>query len=113
MTVAHSRTPDLGAVTRSADIVVAAVGRPEMITREMVRPGAVVIDVGSNRVDDPGVEKGYRWTGDVRFDEVAEIAEAITPSPGGVGPMTITMLLRNTLEAARRRLADAAAGVTS
>lgn len=111
VTVAHSRTPALAEVTRTADILVAAVGRPEIVTRDMVRPGAVVVDVGSNRVDDPQAEKGYRWTGDVRFDEVAEIARAITPSPGGVGPMTITMLLRNTLEAARRQLAGSAAGV--
>lgn len=102
VTVAHSRTPDLGAVTRQADIIVAAVGRAELITRDMVKPGAVVIDVGVNRVRDPSREKGYRVVGDVAFDEVAEVAEAITPVPGGVGPMTITMLLANTLEAARR-----------
>jgi methylenetetrahydrofolate dehydrogenase (NADP+)/methenyltetrahydrofolate cyclohydrolase len=85
---------------------VAAVGRPELITRDMVKPGAVVIDVGVNRIDDPTSEKGYRVVGDVAFDEVAEVAEAITPVPGGVGPMTITMLLANTLEAARRLHAD-------
>lgn len=102
VTVAHSRTRDLGAVTREAEILVAAVGRPGLITREMVRPGAVVIDVGVNRVEDPGSPKGYRLVGDVAFEEVAEVAEAITPVPGGVGPMTITMLLRNTLEAAKR-----------
>ncbi|HSH44770.1 MAG TPA: bifunctional 5,10-methylenetetrahydrofolate dehydrogenase/5,10-methenyltetrahydrofolate cyclohydrolase, partial [Longimicrobiales bacterium] len=102
VTVAHSRTPDLGAVTRQADIVVAAVGRPGTITRDMVKEGVVVIDVGSNRVDDPSDERGYRWVGDVDFDGVSEVAEAITPVPGGVGPMTITMLLKNTLEAARR-----------
>ncbi|MEJ2185398.1 MAG: bifunctional methylenetetrahydrofolate dehydrogenase/methenyltetrahydrofolate cyclohydrolase FolD [Gemmatimonadota bacterium] len=109
VTVAHSRTADLSAMTRQADILVAAIGRPEMITADMVKPGAVVIDVGSNRVDDPTTEKGYRWTGDVKFDEVSEVAEAITPSPGGVGPMTITMLMLNTLEAARRMHAAAAA----
>lgn len=102
VTVAHSRTEDLTAITRQADILVAAVGKPEIITRDMVRPGVVVIDVGSNRVEDPSAEKGYRWTGDVQFDEISEIAEAITPSPGGVGPMTITILMKNTLEAARR-----------
>jgi len=106
VTVAHSRTPDLAGVTRQADIVVAAVGQPELVTRDMIAPGAIVVDVGSNRVDDPSTEKGFRWTGDVRFDEVAEVAEAITPSPGGVGPMTITMLLRNTLEAARRQAGE-------
>jgi methylenetetrahydrofolate dehydrogenase (NADP+)/methenyltetrahydrofolate cyclohydrolase len=102
VTIAHSRTPDLAAVTRDADIVVAAVGRPDTVTRDMVKEGVVVIDVGSNRIDDPTDERGYRWVGDVDFDGVSEVAEAITPVPGGVGPMTITMLLRNTLEAARR-----------
>jgi methylenetetrahydrofolate dehydrogenase (NADP+)/methenyltetrahydrofolate cyclohydrolase len=102
VTVAHSRTPDLGSFTRQADILIAAVGRPELIKRDMVKPGAVVIDVGVNRVDDPSTEKGYRLVGDVAFDEVAEVAAAISPVPGGVGPMTITLLLRNTLEAARQ-----------
>lgn len=105
VTVAHSRTRDLAAVTREAEILVAAVGQPGLITADMVRPGVVVIDVGSNRIDDPTTEKGYRFVGDVAFDEVSEVAAAITPVPGGVGPMTITMLMRNTLEAARR-LAD-------
>jgi methylenetetrahydrofolate dehydrogenase (NADP+)/methenyltetrahydrofolate cyclohydrolase len=102
VTIAHRHTTNLAAVTREAEILVVAVGRPEMITREMVTPGAVVIDVGINRVEDPAAPRGYRLVGDVAYDEVAEIAEAITPVPGGVGPMTITMLLRNTLEAARR-----------
>ena len=102
VTVAHSRTADLGEMTRQADILVAAIGRPEMITAEMVRPGAVVIDVGVNRVDDPTRERGYRLVGDVAFDEVKEVASAITPVPGGVGPMTITMLLSNTVDAAVR-----------
>ncbi|HSJ25628.1 MAG TPA: bifunctional methylenetetrahydrofolate dehydrogenase/methenyltetrahydrofolate cyclohydrolase FolD [Longimicrobiales bacterium] len=102
VTIAHSRTPDLGAITRQADILIAAVGRANLITKDMVRPGAVVIDVGVNRVDDAEVAKGYRLVGDVAFHEVSEVAEAITPVPGGVGPMTITMLLRNTLEAARQ-----------
>ncbi|MBI4409592.1 MAG: bifunctional methylenetetrahydrofolate dehydrogenase/methenyltetrahydrofolate cyclohydrolase FolD [Gemmatimonadetes bacterium] len=106
VTVAHSRTRDLAAVTREAEILIAAVGRPGLVTRDMVRAGAVVIDVGVNRVDDPGSGRGYRLVGDVAFDEVAQVAEAISPVPGGVGPMTITMLLRNTLEAARRLEAD-------
>jgi methylenetetrahydrofolate dehydrogenase (NADP+) / methenyltetrahydrofolate cyclohydrolase len=102
VTIAHSRTPDLGAITRQADILIAAVGRANIITKDMVKPGAVVIDVGVNRVDDAASERGYRLVGDVAFDEVAEVAGAITPVPGGVGPMTITMLMRNTLEAARQ-----------
>ncbi|MCH7992009.1 MAG: bifunctional methylenetetrahydrofolate dehydrogenase/methenyltetrahydrofolate cyclohydrolase FolD [Gemmatimonadetes bacterium] len=100
VTVTHSRTPDLGAVTRTADILVVAMGRPEMITAEMVSPGTVVIDVGTNRVDDPSRERGYRVCGDVLFDEVKEVAAAISPVPGGVGPMTITMLLANTVKSA-------------
>ncbi|CAN5681655.1 bifunctional methylenetetrahydrofolate dehydrogenase/methenyltetrahydrofolate cyclohydrolase FolD [soil metagenome] len=110
VTIAHSRTPDLGAITRQADILIAAVGRANLITRDMVKPGAVVIDVGVNRVDDAESAKGYRLVGDVAFDEVNEVAEAITPVPGGVGPMTITMLLRNTLEAAKQQHAAAASG---
>ena len=101
VTIAHSRTPDLGAMTRQADILIAAVGRAEMIKRDMVKPGAVVIDVGTNRVDDANAPKGYKLVGDVAFDEVSEVAAAISPSPGGVGPMTITMLLANTLKAAQ------------
>ena len=107
VTVAHSRTRDLPEVVRRADIVVAAVGRPEMVRGEWIKPGAVVIDVGINRV--PGAEEGKtRLVGDVAFDEAAEAASAITPVPGGVGPMTIAMLLRNTVVAAHRRagLAD-------
>jgi methylenetetrahydrofolate dehydrogenase (NADP+)/methenyltetrahydrofolate cyclohydrolase len=109
VTVAHSRTKNLGEVTRSADILVAAVGKPELIKGDMVRAGAVVIDVGVNRVDDPAIPKGYRLVGDVAFDEVSQVVEAISPVPGGVGPMTITMLLKNTLEAARRQYAEGAA----
>jgi methylenetetrahydrofolate dehydrogenase (NADP+) / methenyltetrahydrofolate cyclohydrolase len=109
VTIAHSRTADLGAITRQADILIAAVGRAFIITRDMVKPGAVVIDVGVNRVDDDS-EKGYRLVGDVAFDEVAEVAGAITPVPGGVGPMTITMLMRNTLEAAKQLHAAPADG---
>lgn len=100
VTVCHSRTKDLPGVCRSADILVAAVGRPQMVKADWVKPGAIVIDVGSNRIDDPASEKGYRWVGDVDFDSVKEVAGAITPSPGGVGPMTIAGLLQNTLRAA-------------
>lgn len=100
VTICHSRTRDLPAVTREADILITAVGRPEMVKADWVKPGAVVIDVGSNRIEDSATEKGYRWVGDVAFDEVKDVAGAITPSPGGVGPMTITMLLKNTLRAA-------------
>ena len=110
VTVAHSRSRDLGEITRQADILIAAVGRPGIIRKDMVKPGVVVIDVGVNRVEDARAPRGYRLVGDVAFDEVAEVAEAISPVPGGVGPMTITMLLRNTLEAARRQHA-AEAGV--
>jgi 5,10-methylene-tetrahydrofolate dehydrogenase/methenyl tetrahydrofolate cyclohydrolase len=100
VTICHSRSKDLPGICRRADILVAAVGRAEMVRRDWVKPGAVVIDVGSNKVDDPTSEKGYKWVGDVAFDEVKEVAGAITPSPGGVGPMTIAMLLRNTVRAA-------------
>ncbi|MEX1258499.1 MAG: bifunctional methylenetetrahydrofolate dehydrogenase/methenyltetrahydrofolate cyclohydrolase FolD [Gemmatimonadota bacterium] len=99
VTVAHSRTPDLGAVTRLGDILIVAIGRPELVKADMIRPGAVVIDVGVNRVDDPSAERGYRLTGDVDFEGVKEVAAAITPVPGGVGPMTIAILLQNTLDA--------------
>jgi len=101
VTVCHSCTRDLAAVTRTADILVVATGQPEMITADMVAPGAIVIDVGTNRVEDETLEKGYRVCGDVLFKEVAEIAAAISPVPGGVGPMTITMLLSNTVKSAR------------
>jgi methylenetetrahydrofolate dehydrogenase (NADP+)/methenyltetrahydrofolate cyclohydrolase len=103
VTIAHSRTRDLPSVTRLADILIAAIGKPEFITADMVKPGAVVIDVGVNRVDDAAAAKGYRLVGDVAFKEVAEVAEAISPVPGGVGPMTITMLLDNTLRAAQQQ----------
>lgn len=102
VTVAHSRTQDLGALTRQADILVVAVGWPNTITADMVKPGAAVIDVGTNRVDDPGRDRGYRVVGDVEYEAVREVASAITPVPGGVGPMTIAMLLANTVEAAIR-----------
>lgn len=101
VTVAHSRTADLGAMTRQADILIAAIGLPEFIRGDMIKPGAVVIDVGVNRVDDDS-EKGYHLTGDVAFEEAREVAGAITPVPGGVGPMTIAMLMSNTVDAAER-----------
>ena len=104
VTVCHSRTPDLGAVTREADILIVAIGWPEMVKADMVKPGAVVIDVGVNRVDDDTRERGYRLVGDVAFEEVKEVASAITPVPGGVGPMTITMLMSNTVDAAVRQV---------
>ncbi|MBI5957505.1 MAG: bifunctional methylenetetrahydrofolate dehydrogenase/methenyltetrahydrofolate cyclohydrolase FolD [Chloroflexi bacterium] len=100
VTVCHSKTKNLPEVCRQADILIAAVGRAEMVRADWVKPGAYVIDVGSNRINDPSAEKGYRWAGDVAFDEVKEVAGAITPSPGGVGPMTIAMLLKNTLRGA-------------
>jgi methylenetetrahydrofolate dehydrogenase (NADP+)/methenyltetrahydrofolate cyclohydrolase len=100
VTVCHSRSRDLPAITRQADILIAAIGRPAFITADMVRPGATVIDVGINRVDDPSQPRGYRLVGDVDFEPVAAVAGAITPVPGGVGPMTIAMLLVNTLQAA-------------
>ncbi len=100
VTICHSRTKDIPAHTRQADVVIAAVGRPHMVKADWVKPGAVVIDVGVNRVDDPTAKKGYRLVGDVDFDAVKEVAGAITPVPGGVGPMTIAMLLQNTLRAA-------------
>jgi methylenetetrahydrofolate dehydrogenase (NADP+)/methenyltetrahydrofolate cyclohydrolase len=100
VTICHSRTRDLEATCRAADILIAAVGRPEMVKADWVKPGAVVIDVGVNRVDDEEAKKGYRLVGDVAYDEVLETAGAITPVPGGVGPMTIAMLLKNTLRAA-------------
>ncbi len=104
VTVCHTRTKDVASFTRQADIVVAAVGRPSTVTADMIKEGAVVIDVGVNRVEDSSRERGYRLVGDVEFDAVKEKASAITPVPGGVGPMTITMLLHNTLESAGRIL---------
>lgn len=102
VTVCHSRTRDMAEHVRQADIVVAAVGKPRLVKADMVKPGAVVIDVGINRVDDPSHPKGSRIVGDVDFDSVRKVASLITPVPGGVGPMTIAMLLENTLQAAAR-----------
>jgi methylenetetrahydrofolate dehydrogenase (NADP+)/methenyltetrahydrofolate cyclohydrolase len=102
VTIAHSRSKDLPAICRRADILIAAVGRPEMVRADWVKPGAVVIDVGINRVADPSKKSGTRLTGDVAYEEVAPRCSAITPVPGGVGPMTIAMLMKNTLQAARQ-----------
>jgi methylenetetrahydrofolate dehydrogenase (NADP+) / methenyltetrahydrofolate cyclohydrolase len=102
VTVVHSRSKNLAEITRSADILIAAIGQPEFVRAEHVRDGAVVIDVGINRVDDPTMERGYRLVGDVAFAEVSEKASAITPVPGGVGPMTIAMLMANTVRACRQ-----------
>lgn len=106
VTIAHSRTKDLASITRTGDILVAAMGSPEFIKADMVKEGAVVIDVGSNRIEDPSVKKGYRWAGDVDFERVKEKASAITPVPGGVGPMTIVMLMKNTVLSASRTLRE-------
>jgi len=102
VTVCHSRTREIKSVTRLADILIVAMGKPEFVRGDMIKPGAVVIDVGTNRVDDPATKTGYRLVGDVKFDEAKQVAGAITPVPGGVGPMTITMLLFNTVQAARQ-----------
>src|SRR5204863_1756469 len=102
VTVCHSRTRNIEQYTRQADILIVAIGKPEFVTGDMVKPGAVVIDVGVNRVDDPTKKQGYRLVGDVRFQEAKHVASAITPVRGGVGPMTITMLLYNTVQAARQ-----------
>jgi len=102
VTVVHSRSKRLPEITRSADILIAAIGQPEFVRAEHVREGAVVIDVGINRVDDPTMERGYRLVGDVAFAEVSKKASAITPVPGGVGPMTIAMLMANTVRACRQ-----------
>jgi len=100
VTIVHSRTKNLPEVVRQADVLVAAIGQPEFVKKDWVKPGAYVIDVGINQKEDPSAKRGYRLVGDVAFDEVSEVAAAITPVPGGVGPMTIAMLLKNTLRAA-------------
>jgi methylenetetrahydrofolate dehydrogenase (NADP+)/methenyltetrahydrofolate cyclohydrolase len=106
VTVCHSRTRDLASHTRRADILIVAAGRARMVTADMVKPGAVVIDVGMNRIPDATTKSGTRLVGDVDFDGVREVASLITPVPGGVGPMTIAMLLRNTVRAARRTASE-------
>jgi methylenetetrahydrofolate dehydrogenase (NADP+)/methenyltetrahydrofolate cyclohydrolase len=105
VTVCHSATRDLPTITRTADVLIAAIGRPEFVTADMVKPGAIVIDVGINRVPDTTKKTGYRLTGDVHFASVAPIAGKITPVPGGVGPMTVAMLMKNTLKAYREQKA--------
>lgn len=107
VTVCHTGTPNVADFTRQADILVAAIGRAFYVRADMVTPGAVVIDVGTNRIEDPSHPKGARLVGDVDFEQVKHVAGAITPVPGGVGPMTIAMLLTNLLKAARRRLVNA------
>ena len=102
VTLCHTGTPDIAAFTKQADVVVVAAGRPTTLTGDMLKPGAVVIDVGVNRIADASRPKGFRLAGDADFDSCAAVASAITPVPGGVGPMTITMLLWNTLESAKR-----------
>jgi methylenetetrahydrofolate dehydrogenase (NADP+)/methenyltetrahydrofolate cyclohydrolase len=99
VTVCHSGTDNLAEFTRLADVLVAAIGRPEFVTADMVKPGAVVIDVGMNRVPDASKKSGYRLTGDVHFPTVSPLVSQITPVPGGVGPMTVAMLMKNTLKA--------------
>ena len=105
VTICHSKSRDLPGICRSADLLIVAMGKPEFVTCDMVRPGAVVIDVGINRVDDASQPKGYRIVGDVAYGPVAEVASAITPVPGGVGRMTIAMLLKNTLQAFEQAVA--------
>jgi methylenetetrahydrofolate dehydrogenase (NADP+)/methenyltetrahydrofolate cyclohydrolase len=106
VTVCHTGTQDLGRITRQASILIAAMGRPASIKGDMVKPGAVVVDVGINRIEDASTKRGYRLVGDVDFQEVAEVAAAITPVPGGVGPMTVAMLIQNTLNATRYSLGE-------
>ncbi len=107
VTIAHTGASDISQFTKQADILVAAIGKPESITGDMLKPGVVVIDVGINRVEDPSAKNGYRIVGDVHFASAVKIAKAITPVPGGVGPMTIAMLMKNTLMAAEGRIYSA------
>lgn len=102
VTVCHRHTRDLGLHTRRADVLIVAAGRAGLVAADMIRPGAVVIDVGMNRIDDPAAPRGYRLVGDVDFESVSQVASKITPVPGGVGPMTIAMLISNTVRAAER-----------
>jgi len=104
VTMLHTKTKNLKEKCKAADIIIAAIGKPEYLKGDMVKEGVVVIDVGINRVDAPGTEKGFKLVGDVAFDEVKEKAAAITPVPGGVGPMTIAMLMKNTLTAAKETM---------
>lgn len=104
VTLTHSKTQNLAEICRSADILIVAIGKPEFVTADMVKPGAVVIDVGIHRIEDASKKSGFRLIGDVKFDEVAEKASAITPVPGGVGPMTIAALLYNTLQSAEKKV---------
>jgi methylenetetrahydrofolate dehydrogenase (NADP+)/methenyltetrahydrofolate cyclohydrolase len=104
VTIAHTGASDLTRYTRMADILIVAIGRAEVVTGGMVKEGVVIIDVGSNRVEDPSAKNGYRFVGDVHFESASKVAKAITPVPGGVGPMTIAMLLKNTLQAAKRSI---------
>ncbi len=104
VTLCHSKTKDLAAITKQADVLIAAIGQPGFVKADMVKPGAVVIDVGIHRIDDTSSEKGYKLTGDVDFNEVSNIAGLITPVPGGVGPMTIVSLLQNTLQACKKTI---------
>ena len=104
VTLTHSRTKDLASICRTADILIVAIGKPEFVTTDMVKPGAVVIDVGIHRIADETKKSGFRLIGDVKFDEVAPLASAITPVPGGVGPMTIAALLYNTLQSAEKKV---------
>ena len=101
VTFCHSRTPDLAIHTRQADILIAAIGKPQFVTRDMVKEGATVIDVGINRIEDSRKKSGFRLVGDVDFDDVSSITEFITPVPGGVGPMTVAMLMKNTVQACK------------
>ena len=105
VTVCHSATADLSSITRQADVLIAAIGRPGFVTGAMIKPGAVIIDVGINRIADPARKTGYRLTGDVHFPSVSPLASKITPVPGGVGPMTVAMLMKNTLKAHRQQAA--------
>lgn len=107
VTICHSRTKDMPVIVRQGDIVVTAIGKPNFVKGDWLKPGAVVIDVGTNKIDDPNTEKGYRYVGDVEFESASEVAGALTIVPGGVGPLTITMLLSNTLKAARRMAGEA------
>lgn len=106
VTIVHSRTPNAPEIIKSADILIAAIGRPEYVKAEWLKEGAVVIDVGTNRVDAPETERGYKWVGDVDFEEAKEVASAITIVPGGVGPLTIASLIQNTMKAAKMSVGE-------